>query len=122
MLLLVLDRRGNPSTWTTPWSFTVGLGLPIQASEQPADITLLANYPNPFNPTTTIWFGLAEPGDVRLTIYNVLGQRVATLIDDGLPAGWHKTQWNAQNLSSGVYFYRLETGSRAVARPMLLLK
>jgi len=120
--LRLFNLAGIPTPWTSSWSFTVGLGLPIQASEQPTDATLLANYPNPFNPTTTIWFGLAEPGEVRLTIYNMLGQRVATLIDDGLPAGWHKTQWNAQNLSSGVYFYRLETGSRAVTRPMLLLK
>ncbi len=107
-------------------AYAVGEGVDTRLNDSPtglpSDYTVLPNYPNPFNPATTIRFGLPEPGEVRLTVYNVLGQRVATLIDDGLPAGWHKTQWNAQNLSSGVYFYRLETGSRAVARPMLLLK
>ena len=120
--LRTFNQVGTPGVWTTPWRFTVGVGLPLEASEQPSEITLLANYPNPFNPSTTIWFGLSEPGDVRLSIYNVLGQRVAVLIDEGMQAGWHKTQWKAETFSSGVYFYRLESQSRVATRPMMLVK
>ena len=59
---------------------------------------------------------------MRLSVYNVLGQRVATLVDDALPAGWHTAAWDARRVSSGLYVYRLETDARALARTMLLIK
>ena len=72
-------------------AYAVGEGVDTRLNDSPtglpSDYTVLPNYPNPFNPATTIRFGLPEPGEVRLTVYNVLGQRVATLIDDVLPVG-----------------------------------
>jgi hypothetical protein len=70
---------------------------------------LLQNYPNPFNPTTTIRFNILKDSYVRLRIYNILGQAVATLIDDKKQAGLHEVIWNASDMPSGAYFYRLMT-------------
>jgi hypothetical protein len=81
------------------------------------------NYPNPFNPTTTIQFTLGKPSNVQLNIYNVLGQKVATLINNQrMAAGPQTFQFDARNLASGVYFYRLEAGSFVSSKKMLLLK
>ncbi len=74
---------------------------------------LSQNYPNPFNPLTTIQFSLARVSDVELTVYNMGGEQVVTLVSDELPAGTHTVTWNAKGLSSGVYFYRLRARSRA---------
>jgi hypothetical protein len=124
--LRTLNGVRTTSAWSDPWRFTVGpeTGTDSETtiSELPAAYTLLPNYPNPFNPTTTIGFGLPESGPVRLSVYNVLGQRVATLVDDALPAGWHTAAWDARRVSSGLYVYRLETDARALARTMLLIK
>jgi len=88
---------------------------------------LSQNYPNPFNPTTSISFSLAENAQVRLTVYNLLGQNVATLVDGRLEAGSHTVEWDATDnaghrVSSGVYFYRLESANYTSTRKMLLLK
>ncbi|MCF6269927.1 MAG: T9SS type A sorting domain-containing protein [Melioribacteraceae bacterium] len=86
------------------------------------------NYPNPFNPTTNINFSIAKTGNVKLTIYNTIGQKVATLFNGVKKAGSHKISFNATNLMSGVYFYRLvadsygESGSFVQVEKMLLLK
>ena len=94
----------------------------LMASSKPSVTTLRPNYPNPFNPTTTIRYELAGPVNVRLTIYNVLGQRVAMLVDSRQMAGWHQAIFNALNLSSGLYFYRLQAGNKILVKKMLLLK
>ncbi|MGD9489271.1 MAG: T9SS type A sorting domain-containing protein [Calditrichaceae bacterium] len=73
----------------------------------PVNYALAQNYPNPFNPETNIHFSLVKSGHVSLVVYNTLGQKVATLIDDNMNAGAHDTKFIASNLSSGVYFYRL---------------
>lgn len=93
----------------------------------PAEFTLNQNYPNPFNPSTEISFNLKKDGQVKLGIYNVLGQKVATLIDKEMAAGAHRITWNATNdsgqqMPSGVYYYRLESGSQKATRKMLLLR
>ncbi len=80
------------------------------------------NYPNPFNPTTTISFELPREGHSQLQIYDVRGQLVATLIDRVLAPGEHSVQWDAHNMSSGVYFYELETPGFKETRKMVLLK
>jgi hypothetical protein len=72
-----------------------------------ADFILEQNYPNPFNATTTIEFYLPHSAYTSLKIYNALGQNVSTLVMENLPAGNHKYQWDAQDLASGMYFYRL---------------
>jgi hypothetical protein len=93
----------------------------------PEDYYLSSNYPNPFNPTTSIAFGLPTPGQVRLQVYNVLGQRVKTLVDEYMVAGNHVASWDSQDesghaVSSGVYFYRLESGQFNETRKMMLVK
>jgi PKD repeat protein len=87
----------------------------------------LGNHPNPFNPTTDISFTLPEPSYVTLTIYNVVGQQVITLVDGYRTAGPHTVTWsgrsaNGEAVSSGIYFYRLEAGEKAISKKMLLLK
>jgi hypothetical protein len=88
----------------------------------PADYVLEQNYPNPFNPTTTIKFGLPVKSNVVLTIYNSLGAEVAILVDEVREAGSYEFQFKGNNFSSGVYFYKLETGKYIETKKMILMK
>src|SRR4030095_3745683 len=89
----------------------------------PSDYTLYQNFPNPFNPSTTIWFNLPKESNVTLSIYNALGQLIETPIYGTLRAGTFSVIWNASNYSSGVYFYRLNTSSGfAETKKMILTK
>ena len=82
----------------------------------------LFSYPNPFNPQTTIRFHLQTSETVTLSVYNSIGHRVATLVDQKRNGGWHEVTFNGENLSSGVYIYRLETSSKTISKKMILLK
>jgi hypothetical protein len=88
----------------------------------PAAYGLSQNYPNPFNPRTVLEYDLPRSGEVRLTVYNVLGQKVAELVRSHLPAGYHHAVWDASGLASGVYFARLEAGAYSRTVKMLLLR
>jgi hypothetical protein len=88
----------------------------------PDRFLFMQNYPNPFNAATTIRYSLPQEGDVFLSIYNILGQLVATLLDENKPAGNHTIIWNADDYPSGVYFARLKTAGRAQNIKMVLLK
>jgi hypothetical protein len=88
----------------------------------PTDYRLDQNYPNPFNPSTTIRFALPTPDHVTLKIYNLLGKEIASLADGYLAAGEYKVDWQAADLPSGVYFYRLQSGTFNTTRKLLLLK
>jgi|GEM_PF-5862867 len=88
----------------------------------PDSFTLHQNYPNPFNPQTTIAFGLAEPEQVRLTIYDINGRELQDLIDRPMDAGWHEVFFDASHLPSGTYFYRLKGASFQEVRSMILTK
>jgi len=88
----------------------------------PTKYTLLQNYPNPFNPSTTIEYTLQHSGEVSLIIYNLLGEEVTRLVSGEPGAGYHKVDWNASNLSSGMYFYRLQAGDFVQTKKMVLLK
>lgn len=89
---------------------------------QPNSYSLSQNYPNPFNPTTNINFSIAKASNVKLIIYNILGQKVATLINNYMSAGTYTYQFNASNLASGVYLYSLEAGGYTMNKKMILLK
>lgn len=82
---------------------------------------LSKSYPNPFTSKTTISFGLAVPGQTSLTVYNVLGQRIAVLVDGELPLGQHQFVWNAAGVPSGIYYYRLMVGGLNETQRLLLL-
>jgi hypothetical protein len=93
----------------------------VVPKEIPANYSLRQNYPNPFNPTTTLEFALPVAGNYDLTIYNVNGQVVKSF-SGSAEAGYQKVVWDASNVASGVYFYRLSAGSFTDVRKMMLLK
>ncbi|MCA9731995.1 T9SS type A sorting domain-containing protein, partial [candidate division KSB1 bacterium] len=99
---------------------TVGVAEPANAFE------LLQNYPNPFNPETSIQFTLSRAANVNLTIYNIAGQKVRTLLDETLNAGSNAAVWNGkneagENVSSGLYYYRLRVQNQIAVKKMMLL-
>ena len=106
----------------------VALPAPVQIQTRPEAFALANNYPNPFNPATTIKYALPEASQVRLEVFNVVGQVVSTLVDNHQNAGRYVVQWDATNdqghsLSSGIYFYRLQAGGEFLeVKKMLLLK
>jgi photosystem II stability/assembly factor-like uncharacterized protein len=101
---------------------TAGVVAVEAEPELPTVFALNQNYPNPFNPTTTIEFSLPHSCEVSLKIYNLRGEEVATLVSEAMPAGNHKRVWSANELSSGVYFYRLQAGTFVQTRKFLLVK
>lgn len=121
---LYYNMEGCPSD-------TIEFIFPYQNVNEPSTPGLITrlktNYPNPFNPTTTISFDLAEAGKAKLSIYNIKGQLVKVLVEDNFTPGSYNVVWNGkdsrnQNVSSGVYFYRLETKNKVFTQRMMLLK
>lgn len=88
----------------------------------PASYALHDNYPNPFNPMTNIVFSLPKQIQVRIIVWNALGEKIATLVDEVKPAGNHPVTFNASDMASGLYFYRMEAGSHTFTKKMLLMK
>lgn len=88
----------------------------------PQEFFLAQNFPNPFNPVTTISFGLDEDGMVKLEVFNVLGRKVATLADGKMEMGFHSVVWDARELASGVYFYHLTLGNKTEIKKCVLMK
>ena len=88
----------------------------------PSDFHLYQNYPNPFNPSTRIAYDVAKSGDVKLSVFNTLGQEVSTLVDGYQSAGHHTVSFDASRLASGTYFYILTSGSQRIVKKMVLLK
>lgn len=94
----------------------------VAGNEIPKKFELMQNYPNPFNPTTIIKYALPKEAHVTLKIYNVLGQEVVTLVNKNVDAGYHEVNFNASQLSSGIYIYRIEAGNFVATKKMMLLK
>jgi hypothetical protein len=102
-------------------SFTYSKTVEV-SSLSPVQFSLSQNYPNPFNPSTTISYSLPQDNFVSLKVYNVLGNEVATLVNEQITAGAHKVNFNASNLSSGVYYYTIRTGNFTSTKKLMLLK
>jgi len=100
--------------------------LPTAVDDDPSALPttsqLAQNYPNPFNPSTIIEFSLPRRTQVELSVYNILGRKVAVLVDRIMPMGRHTVSFNGADLASGVYFYRLKTSERSTTRKMVLMK
>lgn len=110
-----LKQMDNDGSFAYSNEIEVEIGAPSQYS-------LEQNYPNPFNPSTVISFTTPKAGNVRLTVYNALGEAVALLADGFLEAGYHKVSFDGTGLVSGVYFYRLESGDFSAVRKLNILK
>jgi hypothetical protein len=95
-------------------------------SSIPIVCTLYPNYPNPFSNSTTFKFALKDPGHAKLSVYNIKGQRVATVIDEELKPGSYEIPWSLANedhkLKNGIYFYRLEAGDKTFVKKMVIMR
>jgi hypothetical protein len=98
------------------------IGVSVISTEIPSGYSLTQNYPNPFNPATNIKFAIPNAGFVKLTVFDMLGREVETLVNENLNAGTYNADWNAANFSSGVYFYKLQSGEFFEIRKMVLVK
>ena len=98
------------------------VSISSEDGELPAEVTLRQNYPNPFNPETTIRYALPQAGNVRLAVYDLLGHEVAVLVDEPKPAGHHATRFDAGDLPSGAYVYRLQAQDKIMVQIMMLVK
>ena len=94
----------------------------VEVEIMPAQFELSQNYPNPFNPSTTIRFSLPKETQLKINIYNMLGELVETLAEGTYEAGYHKVTFNASSLPSGAYIYRIESSDFVQVRKMVLLK
>lgn len=123
---IAVVKPGYTTGYAT-YSPSIVTGLDDDLSELPVRFTLGQNYPNPFNPTTAIPFEMPKAGAVQLSVLNILGQEVVTLIDGFMSAGTHQVVWDGRNetgkqVASGVYFYRLSTATETAVKKMLLIE
>lgn len=118
--LYYLTGKGSNSIYYANLSDTVTTVLDNKINE--LEFELLNNYPNPFNPSTTIEFSLKKYSSVDLTVYDVLGCEIKNIFNGNLPVGFHKFSFDAKGLSSGVYFYRLKANNKISIKKMLLLR
>jgi len=130
---LIAQKIGIPDAESTSFSISTtqdslsGLDLSmiitsIENVDSPTSFELYQNYPNPFNPATTIKLSLQKAGKVELNIYNVLGQKIAALIDKSLNAGTYQVNFDTNNLPSGIYFYELSSQDIKLVKKMSLIK
>ena len=117
----------GPAPYYMTVNFDISDMLSIDGSAIPEEFALHQNYPNPFNPVTSIQFDIPEQSEVRMDIYNLMGQRVATLVNNTLEPGFHAVKWNGTNdfgkqLSSGMYIYRISANNFTSVKKLILMK
>jgi hypothetical protein len=120
----LLTATATVASNTSEFGPSVAIGTVLASEDEtiPDGFALYAAYPNPFNPTTTLSFEVPQPVQATLKVYTVTGLEVATLVDGRVSSGLHQIQWNAVDLPSGMYLYRLEAGSVRKAATVMLLK
>jgi hypothetical protein len=127
----LLDNTMLECNWGGPYIFQYVPDLcaveNVGGEALPGQFRLAQNYPNPFNPSTEILFDLPTASHVRLNIFNILGQRVCTLVDETVTAGYHKVTWDGTNdagsgVPSGIYFYKIDAGDFVQSKKMMMLK
>ncbi|MCL4279925.1 MAG: T9SS type A sorting domain-containing protein, partial [Ignavibacteriaceae bacterium] len=112
----------NSSTGAKIYKRTFVVSVEELDSEIPVDYKLEQNFPNPFNPTTTIQFSIPELSFVKIEVFNTLGEKVTTLVSEELFAGNYRYEWDATNLTSGVYLYKMQTTNFSTSKIMIFLK
>jgi hypothetical protein len=117
-----VDYSGNISTKSETVEITITSVSNEHEASLPSRSTLQQNYPNPFNPSSTIKFGIPEAAIVTLDVYNMLGQKVTTLVNERRAAGFYTISFDASNLSSGMYIYRIQAGDFVSTKKMMLIK
>ena len=115
-------NSGGSGAYSSIWNLTTLVTSVSDRTGPPREFVLAQNYPNPFNPTTVIEYVLPRESFVKLEVFNVLGERVATLVDGVRAAGYYSTPLDGKNLASGLYLYRLEAGSFVQTRKLLLVR
>ncbi|MEJ2542952.1 MAG: T9SS type A sorting domain-containing protein [Calditrichaceae bacterium] len=118
----VSDSEKNADGWIAEIKSTTVSQIEKNSTAGLREFKLYANYPNPFNPATTIPFNLANNSQVTIEIYDMTGQCVSILVNKRMTAGYHEVEFNAQNLSSGLYLYRLQAGTYTQVKKMMVLK
>ncbi len=111
--------------WADPslkLKYDTTVGVEKVTNELPQSFALYQNYPNPFNPSTTIKFALPVAGNVKINVYNSLGQLVETLVDREMQSGYHELNFDGAGLASGIYLYQLQAGEYNSVKKMILLK
>ena len=120
--LIVRSNDSETPAVTIPINFTISGTVSNEEELIPTEISLDQNYPNPFNPSTNITYSISKAGAVSLEVYNIQGQKVATLVQAQQAAGEYSVTFDASNLSSGIYIYSLKTGSASISKRMVLVK
>ncbi|HHL72183.1 MAG TPA: T9SS type A sorting domain-containing protein [Bacteroidetes bacterium] len=123
----IIGRSGSPrdSLLSGFWNAISGLVTSVETLDEapiPKVFRLEQNYPNPFNPSTTIQFSLPKASPVVITLYDLLGRQMATLVDDDYQPGVYKITFDAAGLASGVYVYRIQAGAYQASRKLMLMK
>lgn len=130
-VVIIMDLQGDPGDgsddfiwFLDDFNFSTGEATSSEIVETgiPQTLELNQNYPNPFNPTTNIEFALPENSQTTLEVFDMLGQRVATLIDQPMSAGTHSINFDASYLTSGIYIYRIQAGNSVQTRKLTLIK
>ncbi|MFY0697499.1 MAG: T9SS type A sorting domain-containing protein [Balneola sp.] len=125
MLSPVSVVKSKSTNESSRFGITIAPGTSVGIDDEinaPTEFTLGQNYPNPFNPTTNINYSVGEAGPVNITVYNVMGQKVAELLNTTKNAGSYQVSWNATGVASGIYYYRLTAPGQVLTRQMTLIK